>query len=84
MRRGAVTAAVITVAAVMALVVGCAGPSLAPGEALAGACQFKPCVCADENAPFWRVPDTAEIVWGTDGKPSCPPGFALRRQQEGG
>jgi hypothetical protein len=80
MRTGAVTA----VAAWATLVAGCAGPSLDRGEALAGACQFKPCVCADQDAPFWRVPDTAEIVWNEDGSPSCPPGFALQRQQEGG
>lgn len=72
----------VTVTAVA--VAGCAGPSLERGEALAGACQFKPCVCADEDAPFWRVPHTAEIIWNEDGRPSCPPGFALQRKEEGG
>jgi hypothetical protein len=78
-------AAVVTGVAVMAtLVAGCAGPSLDRADAMAGACQFKPCVCADESAPFWRVPETAEIIWSEDGSPSCPPGFALQRKQEGG
>ncbi|MCU0893766.1 MAG: hypothetical protein MUD06_05475 [Rhodospirillales bacterium] len=81
MRTGAVT---VAAAALTTLMVGCAGPSQDPGEALAGACQFKPCVCADEDAPFWRVPDTAEIIWNEDGRPSCPPGFALQRKAEGG
>jgi hypothetical protein len=58
---------------------GCGGPSLQRGEALAGACQFRPCTCADENAPFWRVRATAELIWGEDGAPSCPPGFVLQR-----
>ena len=70
--------------AAMAAVAGCAGPSLDRGDALAGACQFKPCVCADEAAPFWRVPETVEIIWSEDGRPSCPPGFALQRKQEEG
>jgi hypothetical protein len=84
MRTGAVTAVTAAVAALASLMGGCAGPSLDPGQALAGACQFKPCVCADEDAPFWQVPDTAEIVWGADGRPSCPPGFALQRKEDGG
>lgn len=67
-----------------ALAGGCAGPSLERGDALAGACQFKACVCADENAPFWRVPEKAEIIWSERGRPSCPPGFALQRKEEGG
>lgn len=74
----------LAVAVAVMAAAGCAGPSLERGEALAGACQFRPCVCADEDAPFWRVPDTAEIIWNEDGRPSCPPGFALQRTEEGG
>lgn len=59
---------------------GCAGPSLEREDALEGACQFRPCVCADADAPFWRVPDTAEIIWNENGAPSCPSGFVLERK----
>lgn len=61
---------------------GCAGPSLDRENALAGACQFKPCVCADDDAPVWQKPATAEIVWSDRGVPSCPPGFVLQRVNE--
>jgi hypothetical protein len=61
---------------------GCAGPALERGDALSGTCQFKPCVCADETAPFWRKPATADLLWSERGVPSCPPGFALQRTDE--
>lgn len=62
---------------------GCAGPGLEREDALAGACQFRPCVCADDSAPFWRVPGTAELIWNEDGTPACPAGFVLQRKEEG-
>lgn len=61
---------------------GCAGPALEREDALRGTCQFKPCVCADTNAPFWRKPETADVVWSERGVPACPPGFTLERVDE--
>lgn len=71
--------AVLLAMVAVAALAGCAGPALEREDALAGACQFKPCVCADEAAPFWQKPATAEIIWSERGVPSCPPGFVLRR-----
>jgi hypothetical protein len=71
------------VVAATAAASGCAGPKLEREDVLKGACQFRPCVCADADAPFWRVPDTAEIIWTEDGTPSCPAGFVLERKDEG-
>lgn len=69
---------------VLSLASGCGGPpALQQGDALAGACQFKPCVCADANATIWRQAKTAPIIWSTEtGAPTCPTGFVLRRTDE--
>lgn len=75
---------VAALAGAVALAHGCGGtPSLERDEALAGACQFRPCVCADADAPFWQVPETTPIIWSrTGGAPACPLGFVLRPSEE--
>lgn len=66
--------------ATLIAVTGCGTPSSAPGDPLAGTCQFKPCVCADASAPFWQEPETVPIIWSrTSGTPACPLGFVLQR-----
>jgi hypothetical protein len=46
---------------------------------LAGACQFKPCVCADTKALFWQTADTVPLLWKENGEAYCPPDYALLR-----
>jgi len=46
---------------------------------LAGACQFKPCVCADTKALFWQTADTVPVLWRENGEAYCPPDYALLR-----
>jgi hypothetical protein len=49
---------------------------------LAGACQFKPCVCADTKALFWQTADTVPLLWKENGEAYCPPDYALLRASE--
>ena len=61
----------------------CATPERSTGDPLSGICQFEPCVCANEDAPFWQVPETAPIIWSQSrGAPACPRGFELKRSRE--
>lgn len=76
-------AVLVTALAVLgATMTGCGTPAPEHKDSLAGACQFKSCVCADANAPFWQRPQTAPIIWHEGTGPTCPPGFALRRTEE--
>ncbi|MGF1640132.1 MAG: hypothetical protein ACFCUO_04210 [Rhodospirillales bacterium] len=77
-RAGRPWAAAVVLAAALA---GCAADREA-SPALAGACQFKPCVCADTRALFWQAADTVPPLWRENGEPYCPPDFALVRVPE--
>ncbi len=82
--RKLIAAVWAAVLAALSLASGCGGtPRLERGDALAGACQFKPCVCADANAPFWLQAKTAPIIWNTEtGAPTCPTGYVLQRTEK--
>jgi hypothetical protein len=45
---------------------------------LAGACQFKACICVDGTAAFWQAKDTQPVRWRENGDAFCPPPFVLR------
>lgn len=50
---------------------------LPPGEgALAGACQFKYCVCEQTGVPFWQAVDRP-VDWTATGDAACPEGYRL-------
>jgi hypothetical protein len=61
--------------------VGCSAER-ATTASLAGACQFKPCVCASTKALFWQAAETVPVLWKENGDAYCPPDYALLRASE--
>jgi hypothetical protein len=53
-----------------------------PDPSLEDLCQFRGCVCADEKAAFWQLADKKPLLWRQNGRPYCPPGYALRQSGE--
>jgi hypothetical protein len=59
------------------LAVGCAPvPDTSP-EALAGACQFRRCLCEQTGVPFWDAVDRPPS-WDAQGRAFCPDGYRLK------
>ncbi len=82
--RTLIAAIWVAVLGALSLASGCGGtPTLERGDSLGGACQFKPCVCAEATASFWQQAKTAPIIWSTEtGAPTCPTGYVLQRTEK--
>lgn len=58
------------------LAVGCAPVPDRSAEALAGACQFRRCICEQLGVPFWDAVDQPPS-WDAQGNAYCPEGYRL-------
>ncbi len=57
---------------------GCALQKSIEGGSLAGACQLRPCECANPRGPLGTFADIQPVQWQDNGDAICPEGYQLR------
>ena len=60
------------------ILVACSSTPTAPRDAMAGICQFKPCVCSQSSGSILAANKTTAVLYGERGEALCPAGFDLR------